>query len=52
MGKLIGVKVASNVLVYQLMGNKTPHRELALKFMNTTLFLIVTQNQIAINKSL
>lgn len=52
MGKLIGVKVASNILVYQLMGNKTPHRELALKFMNTTLFLIVTQNQIAINKSL
>jgi len=52
MGKLIGVKVASNVLVYQLLGSKTPHREFALKFMNTTLFLIVTQNQIAINKEL
>jgi hypothetical protein len=52
MGKLLGIKVASNILVYQLISNKTPHRELALKFMNTTLFLGVTQNQITINKSL
>jgi len=52
MGKLLGIKVVSNILMYQLMSNKTPHRELALNFMNTTLFLGVAQNQITINKEL
>ena len=52
MGKLLGIKVASNILVYQLLSNKTRHRKLALKFMNTTLILTVTQNQILINKEL
>ena len=52
MGKLLGIKVASNILVYQLLSKKTRHRELTLKFMNTTLILTVTQNQISINKEL
>tara|TARA_R110000850_G_C9691568_1_gene439074 strand:+ start:79 stop:459 length:381 start_codon:yes stop_codon:yes gene_type:complete len=52
MGKLLGIKVASNILVYQLLSKKTRHRELTLKFMNTTLILTVTQNQIVINKAL
>ena len=52
MGKLLGIKVASNILVYQLLSKKTRHRELTLKFMNTTLILTVTQNQILINKEL
>ena len=52
MGKLLGIKVASNILVYQLLSKKTRHRELTLKFMNTALILTVTQNQILINKEL
>ena len=52
MGKLLGIKVASNILMYQLLSKKTRHRELTLKFMNTTLILTVTQNQISINKEL
>jgi len=50
--KLIGAKLISNMLLYRILTLNNTHRERIIKFANGGLMIIVSRNQIMINKVL